>query len=75
MLRIDVLFLLLATPSLASKRGLLFIPDPAHPQDDLLWTRPGSDLSWYYNYLDASSAPLLPATGSDHRPVAAGISW
>ncbi|KAF4125449.1 Glycosyl hydrolase catalytic core [Geosmithia morbida] len=33
-----------------SKRGLCFVPDEKHPDDNSIWTEPGSDLSWYYNY-------------------------
>ncbi|KAL7629890.1 hypothetical protein AAE478_001413 [Parahypoxylon ruwenzoriense] len=48
--------LLVAIPSLAlaqtrsSKRGLVFIPNSATPEDDEVWVQPGSDLTWYYNY-------------------------
>ncbi|CAG5137593.1 uncharacterized protein ALTATR162_LOCUS162 [Alternaria atra] len=38
--------------SLASspKRGLIYIPRDGHPEDDKIWTQPGSTLTWYYNY-------------------------
>ncbi|TQV94202.1 hypothetical protein V2A60_002751 [Cordyceps javanica] len=32
------------------KRGLVFTPNPSHPQDNKLWRPPGNDLTWYYNY-------------------------
>lgn len=32
------------------KRGLIYIPSDAHPEDDALWTQAGSSLTWYYNY-------------------------
>jgi Glycosyl hydrolase catalytic core len=32
------------------KRGLVFTPDPAHPNDDMIWVQANSDLNWYYNY-------------------------
>lgn len=32
----------------APKRGLVYIPDGKHPQDDALWDT--SALTWYYNY-------------------------
>ena len=35
-------------PNTAPKRGLVYIPNERHPQDDALWDT--SDLTWYYNY-------------------------
>lgn len=34
----------------STKRGLIFIPNNDFPEDDQIWTRQGSDLTWYYNY-------------------------
>jgi hypothetical protein len=34
----------------SAKRGLIFIPNSATPEDNTVWTAPGSDLTWYYNY-------------------------
>jgi len=34
----------------SSKRGLIYISNTKAPNDDSIWTRPGSDLTWYYNY-------------------------
>src|ERR1700722_12164705 len=50
-----ILLIALSSPlsSLAAastKRGLVYIPNAQHPEDDNIWTRPGSDLTWYYNY-------------------------
>ena len=39
-----------SSPTSSSKRGLDFIPDADYPSDDSIWTRPGTDLTWYYNY-------------------------
>jgi hypothetical protein len=41
-----------ATFQSSSKRGLVFIPpkDVKHASDNQIWNRPGSDLTWYYNY-------------------------
>lgn len=33
-----------------SKRGLCFVPNITTPQDDYIWTKEPSDLTWYYNY-------------------------
>lgn len=41
----------LATATSSPKRGLCFVPSEHHPEDDAIWVRrPGSDLTWYYNY-------------------------
>ncbi|KAI2614824.1 uncharacterized protein GGS25DRAFT_473360 [Hypoxylon fragiforme] len=32
------------------KRGLVFIPNSDHPEDNQIWAQAGSDLTWYYNY-------------------------
>src|ERR1700710_2052010 len=37
----------------SSKRGLIYIPNKKAPSDDSIWTRPGSDLTWYYNYAES----------------------
>ncbi|KAK2609235.1 hypothetical protein QQS21_002169 [Conoideocrella luteorostrata] len=34
----------------SSKRGLVFTPNPNHPDDNKLWAQSSSDLKWYYNY-------------------------
>lgn len=39
-----------ATFSRSSKRGLVFVPNTAFPQDDQIWVNPSSDITWYYNY-------------------------
>jgi hypothetical protein len=36
--------------SSSSKRGLVFTPNPNHPEDNQIWVQSGSDLTWYYNY-------------------------
>ncbi|CAK7564423.1 MAG: hypothetical protein SEPTF4163_002314 [Sporothrix epigloea] len=46
-----------ATAVSPGKRGLVFTPDPEWPQDNYIWTRPPSDLTWYYNY-DVSPSPV-----------------
>jgi hypothetical protein len=46
----------LATRS--SKRGLIYIPNAATPQDNSIWTQSGSDLTWYYNYAASPSSDL-----------------
>lgn len=46
-----------AADSLASsKRGLVFTPNSKWPDDNFIWARQPSDLTWYYNY-GASPSP------------------
>ena len=44
-----------AAATSSSKRGLCFTPNATTSQDNYIWTRQPSDLTWYYNYgVDAS---------------------
>lgn len=47
-----------ATFPRSSKRGLIYIPNAATPQDNSIWTESGSDLTWYYNYAASPSSDL-----------------
>ncbi|KAK7955857.1 uncharacterized protein PG986_005079 [Apiospora aurea] len=40
----------IATASGSNKRGLVFVPNEQWPQDSQIWVKPGTDLTWYYNY-------------------------
>ena len=40
----------LIVQSTSSKRGLVYVPNGKHPEDDANWRSPTSDLTWYYNY-------------------------
>ncbi|KAI0173124.1 glycoside hydrolase family 128 protein [Hypoxylon sp. FL1284] len=40
----------------SSKRGLVYVPNDASPEDDKIWVQSGSDLTWYYNYGSTPSA-------------------
>ncbi|KAH7362395.1 glycosyl hydrolase catalytic core-domain-containing protein [Plectosphaerella cucumerina] len=44
------------------KRGLCFVPDSDFPEDNQVWTRAGSDLTWYYNYGDLPSPAFADKT-------------
>jgi hypothetical protein len=55
---------LAAASSRSDKRGLCFIPNATHVQDNAIWTREGSDLTWYYNYQDRPS-PAYAAYSQD----------
>ncbi|KAK0642211.1 glycosyl hydrolase catalytic core-domain-containing protein [Cercophora newfieldiana] len=38
-------------PTTSPKRGLCFVPDSKYPNDNQIWTRQPSSLTWYYNYM------------------------
>ncbi|KAI1186661.1 glycoside hydrolase family 128 protein [Nemania serpens] len=42
----------------SDKRGLVFVPNEKTPEDNKIWVRDGSDLTWYYNY-DPTPAPAF----------------
>lgn len=56
-----------ATPS--SKRGLVFTPNATHPNDNYIWTRQPSDLTWYYNYGASPSSVYSNLSQSDFEFV------
>jgi hypothetical protein len=49
------------------KRGLIYIGNPKHLNDDSIWTRSGSDLTWYYNY-GISPTPDLSGSSLEYVP-------
>jgi hypothetical protein len=48
----------------STKRGLVFVPNSNYPQDNKVWTKTGSDLTWYYNY-GSSPSPAYAAYSQD----------
>ncbi|KJZ78647.1 hypothetical protein HIM_02038 [Hirsutella minnesotensis 3608] len=48
----------------SSKRGLCFVPNENHPEDNQVWTKSGSQLKWYYNYQGLPS-PAFAALSQD----------
>ncbi|CAI6091612.1 unnamed protein product [Clonostachys chloroleuca] len=48
--------LVAAQAASSDKRGLCFVPEPNHPEDNKIWVRAGTSLSWYYNY-DSRPSP------------------
>ncbi|KAH8809170.1 glycosyl hydrolase catalytic core-domain-containing protein [Xylogone sp. PMI_703] len=58
-----------ATFQRSSKRGLIFINNTKYAQDDHIWTEPGSDLTWYYNYADTPSAAYSSLSQSQFEYV------
>jgi hypothetical protein len=52
----------------SSKRGLIYIPSKKSTSDDPVWTKPGSDLTWYYNY-GPSPSPALSSSKLQFVPM------
>lgn len=75
----SLLFLALASLAAAAsptpKRGLCSVPSPQHPSDDAIWTRPGSSLTWYYNYASqpSPSYAAFPQTQFEFVPMMRGV--
>jgi hypothetical protein len=40
----------------STKRGLVFVNNAKHPEDNYMWAPPKADLTWYYNYNPLPSA-------------------
>lgn len=61
----------------SAKRGLVFVPDSDHPDDNKVWTSPTSDLTWYYNY-GVQPSPVYSSTEAqsdfEFVPMLWGIS-
>jgi hypothetical protein len=53
----------------SSKRGLIYIPNSDFPEDDQVWIRKGSDLTWYYNYKMYPSAEYVNHTSLEFVPM------
>jgi hypothetical protein len=53
---------LAAASDRSDKRGLCFIPNADHVQDNKIWIQEGSDLTWYYNYQE------LPSPAFSEKP-------
>ncbi|KND87067.1 Alkali-sensitive linkage protein 1 [Tolypocladium ophioglossoides CBS 100239] len=53
----------------SSKRGLCFTPNEAHPQDNQVWVKPGSDLKWYYNYQSLPSPAYASLSQDDFEYI------
>ena len=53
----------------SSKRGLVFVSNPAHPNDNYQWAPPNSDLTWYYNYTPQPSPIYSNVSQSDFEFV------
>jgi hypothetical protein len=53
----------------SSKRGLVFVPNANFPQDNDVWVRNGSDLTWYYNYVSYPSSVYADDTSFRFVPM------
>src|SRR5262245_42040452 len=58
-----------AGPLASAKRGLVFTPNSTFPQDNYVWRRDPSDLTWYYNYGASPSAVFKNWTQSQFEFV------
>ncbi|KAK5633701.1 hypothetical protein RRF57_009415 [Xylaria bambusicola] len=57
------------SPSPSDKRGLVFVPNKDSPEDNQIWVRDGSDLTWYYNYHPDPSPAYADQPQSDFEFV------
>ncbi|TRX93523.1 hypothetical protein FHL15_005495 [Xylaria flabelliformis] len=53
----------------SDKRGLVFVPNKKTPEDNTIWVRDGSDLTWYYNYDPTPSPAFADKSQSDFEFV------
>ncbi|KAI0184174.1 F5/8 type C domain protein [Xylaria flabelliformis] len=53
----------------SDKRGLVFVPNKKTPEDNTIWDRDGSDLTWYYNYDPTPSPAFADKSQSDFEFV------
>ncbi|KAI8953055.1 glycoside hydrolase family 128 protein [Xylaria longipes] len=53
----------------SDKRGLVFVPNKDSPEDNTIWVRDGSDLTWYYNYGPTPAAVYADKSQSDFEFV------
>ncbi|KAI0467743.1 glycoside hydrolase family 128 protein [Xylaria cf. heliscus] len=53
----------------SDKRGLVFVPSKDNPEDNAIWVRDGSDLTWYYNYGPTPAAAFADKSQSDFEFV------
>ena len=69
-----LVFTPLASATSSSKRGLCHVPSEKHPTDDTIWTTPGSDLTWYYNYQASPSSAYTNDKSLQFVPMLWGAS-
>jgi len=63
------------TSTRSPKRGLVFISQPQHPEDNAVWVQKGSSLTWYYNYRDTPSTAFagIPQDRFEFVPMMWGV--
>ncbi|KAK5991858.1 Alkali-sensitive linkage 1-like protein [Cladobotryum mycophilum] len=59
----------------SAKRGLIFIPNSNWPQDNSIWVKPGSDLTWYYTYNNQPAPDFahIPQSQFEFVPMMWGV--
>ncbi|KAL9611960.1 MAG: hypothetical protein Q9167_003400 [Letrouitia subvulpina] len=57
----------------SSKRGLVYVPNAKHPEDDRIWVSSTSDLTWYYNY-ESTPSPAFDNSKLEFVPQLWGSS-
>ncbi|KAE9371694.1 glycoside hydrolase family 128 protein [Stipitochalara longipes BDJ] len=59
------------TFSSSAKRSLSFVPLPQSPQDNEMWVKPGSDLTWYYTCMWSPSPTFstIPQSQFEYDPM------
>ncbi|KAH8164324.1 hypothetical protein CIB48_g3936 [Xylaria polymorpha] len=64
-----------AAATRSAKRGLIFLPNSNYPQDDSIWLRGGSDLTWYYTYGQTASPQFsnIPQSQLEFVPMRWGL--
>lgn len=68
-LLLSLLLLSTHASAFSTKRGLVFTPNSSWPQDNYIWTRAPSDLTWYYNYGSLPSPVYSNLTQNDFEFV------
>lgn len=60
----------------SDKRGLCFVPNADYPEDNQIWTREGSSITWYYNYQSLPSPAYadLPQEQFEFVPMMWGVN-
>lgn len=67
---------LAAAASRSDKRGLCFVPNANHVEDNKVWVQEGSDLTWYYNYQELPSPAYADLTQDEFEfiPMMWGVN-
>lgn len=72
-MKLLLIFLIAVTQAICGsspKRGLIYIPNAATPEDDAIWVKPDAKLTWYYTYNDR---PVPQYSGLEFVPMMWGM--